>query len=318
MKRTGGTGAGRKSAPAPIRAVIPAGGFGTRMLPATKSMPKEMMPVLGKPTIQYVVEEAVASGIDEVVIVTGRSKRAVEDHFDGVPELSGFLRVKGKPEMLDLLTTIPAHARLFYVRQESPLGLGHAVLQAAPLVKEGASAVLLGDDIIVSERPVVRQLRDVHEQTGASVVSVQRVPKEEVSKYGIVETEDLGDGLHRIVDMVEKPSLDEAPSDLAIMGRYVFTPGILPHLARTKPGRGGEIQLTDAMRTLLKDEEIYCIEPEGRRFDVGNLAGWLEANVLMALGRKDLAPVVHHALSEAQAAASTAGGAKPQGRRQSR
>jgi UTP--glucose-1-phosphate uridylyltransferase len=268
-----------------LRAVIPAGGFGTRMLPATKSMPKEMLPVLDKPAIQYVVEEAAAAGCDEIVIITGRHKKAVEDHFDTAPELEAFLRSKGKQDLLERIRDPTGGARLFYVRQDEPRGLGHAVLQAEPLVRDAPFAVLLGDDIIRNARPVVAQLRDVHERTGASVIAVQRVPREEVSKYGVVATEKAEDGLVRITGIVEKPAVADAPSDLAVIGRYLFTPRILHHLANTRAGAGGEIQLTDAIQALLADEPVYCLEFEGRRFDVGSMAGWLEANVELARER---------------------------------
>ncbi|MFO1534067.1 MAG: UTP--glucose-1-phosphate uridylyltransferase GalU [Thermoplasmatota archaeon] len=276
----------------PMRAVIPAGGFGTRMLPATKSMPKEMMPVLDRPAIQYVLDEAVQSGIDEVVIITGRHKKAIEDHFDSSPDLEGFLRDSGRGKSLSLIQNAAGGARLFYIRQDWPKGLGHAVLQAAPLVEGRPFAVLLGDDIILGARPAIAQLRDVHERTRASVFCVQRVPSNEVSRYGIVETEPMGRGLHRVLDIIEKPSAEEAPSNLAAIGRYVFTPGLMPLLAKTKPGVGGEIQLTDAMRALAKKEELYCQEFRGRRFDVGSLEGWLEATLHLAAKRKDL----HHVL----------------------
>ena len=280
-----------------LRAVIPAGGFGTRMLPATKSMPKEMLPVLEKPTIQYVVEEALASGIEEMVVVTGRYKKAVEDHFDTAPELEALLEKGGKLEALQRIRETQ-RARLFYVRQDQPRGLGHAVLQAEPLVRDNPFAVLLGDDIIVNDPPAVRQLRTVFEKKGASVFCVQRVARSEVSKYGIVKTEDLGGGLHRVVDMVEKPAMDKAPSTLATIGRYLFTPALLPLLAKTKAGVGGEIQLTDAMRDLLAKEDVYCLEFQGRRFDTGSLAGWLEANVVLAARRPELASHLRALLGE--------------------
>jgi len=284
--------------PKPMRAVIPAGGFGTRMLPATKSMPKEMMPVLDKPAIQYVLDEAVASGIDEVVIITGRHKKAIEDHFDSSPELEGFLRDTGRTKALKLIEDVAGGARLFYIRQDWPKGLGHAVLQAAPLVEDRSFAVLLGDDIILDARPTIAQLRDVHEETKGSVFCVQNVEASEVSRYGIVETEPMGKGLHRVIDIIEKPSPEEAPSRLAAIGRYIFTPRLLPLLARTKPGVGGEIQLTDAMRALARKEEVYCQEFKGRRFDVGSVEGWLEATLHLAAKRKDLHGVLDSFLKD--------------------
>lgn len=266
-----------------MKAIIPAAGFGTRMLPATKSMPKEMMPVLGKPVIQYVVEEAAASGIDDVIVVTGRNKRAIEDHFDANPELEALLRAKANKAGLEELRKLAALPPLFYVRQAAPQGLGHAVLQAEPHVRGQSFAVLLGDDIITAKVPATKQLRARHEELGASVFCVQTVGVQDVSRYGIVETEKAGKGLHRVVDIVEKPSREEAPSRLAVMGRYVFTPALMPALAKTKPGVGGEIQLTDAIRALLKKEEVYCLEFDGTRYDIGTVDGWLDANVRLGM-----------------------------------
>ncbi len=273
-----------------MRAVIPAAGFGTRLLPATKSMPKEMLPVLAKPVIQYVVEEAAAAGIEDILIVTGRNKRAIEDHFDEAPELEAFLAAKGQTSSVDALRSTTRLGRLFYVRQSQPKGLGHAVLQAAPITGDQPFAVLLGDDIIVGAKPATQQLLDVFRRKGRSVFCVQRVPEADVSKYGIVETEPLGDGLHRVVDIVEKPPRHEAKSNLATIGRYVFTPTLMPLLADTKPGLNGEIQLTDAMRELLRHEDVYCLEFEGVRHDVGNLEGWLEATLSLAAADATLAP----------------------------
>ncbi len=264
------------------RAIIPAAGFGTRMLPATKSMPKEMLPVLDRPAIQYVVEEAAASGLEDILIITGRNKRAIEDHFDETPELEQLLEQKDRLRELEALRAISHLGHVFTVRQSRPLGLGHAVLQAWPHTRSDPFAVLLGDDIIVGERPATRQLLDVFEDTGASVFCVQNVARDEVSKYGIVETEHIEKGLYRVTDIVEKPAPEDAPSDLASIGRYVFTPALMPLLADTKPGHGGEIQLTDAIRQLIKQEEVYCLQFEGRRFDVGSLEGWLEATVALA------------------------------------
>ena len=266
-----------------MRAVIPAGGFGTRMLPATKSMPKEMLPVLDKPAIQYVVEEAVASGIRDIAIVTGRTKRAIEDHFDAAPELEHFLEQKGNRDALAGLRATNGLGNLIYVRQDWPRGLGHAVLAAAPVVEGAPFAVLLGDDIIVNPEPVTAQLRAAFERLGGSVIAVQRVAPEEASKYGVVAGEHEGDGLWRVTDIVEKPAPGEAPSDLAVIGRYVFTPEIVAHLRATEAGAGGEVQLTDAIRSLAQEQAVYALEFQGRRFDVGSLMGWLEANVAMGL-----------------------------------
>lgn len=266
-----------------MRAVVPAGGFGTRMLPATKSMPKEMLPVLDKPTIQYVIEEARDAGIEDICIITGRTKRGIEDHFDKAPELEHFLAEKGKSDVLAGLASTRDMGNLIYIRQDWPQGLGHAVLQAAPVVAHGPFAVLLGDDIIVGDTPVTRQLIEAHERLGATVFAVQRVPDEDVPKYGIVDAEPVGDGLHKVRGVVEKPALADAPSNLAIIGRYVFTPDIIDHLRATAPGVGGEIQLTDAMAAQIAAGDVYCLEFTGRRFDVGSVEGWLEANVALAL-----------------------------------
>lgn len=265
-----------------LRAVIPAAGFGTRMLPATKSMPKEMLPVLDKPAIQWVVEEAVGAGIDEIVIITGRHKKAVEDHFDAAPELDAFLRAKGKADVADRIADLAGGARILYVRQDVPRGLGHAVLQAEPLTRGHAFAVLLGDDIITGAAPVTKQLLDAHARTGSSVIGVQRVPDDEVSKYGVVAAEPVDGGLHRITQIVEKPAVGDAPSNMAVIGRYVLTPRLMELLQETPKGAGGEIQLTDAIAALLKEEDVYCLEFEGRRFDVGHMEGWLEANQELA------------------------------------
>lgn len=279
-----------------MKAVIPAGGFGTRLLPATKSMPKEMLPVLDKPAIQYVVEEAAASGLRDVLMITGRNKRAIEDHFDEAPELEDFLRRTGRHEALAQVAAISKLARIFYVRQAQPLGLGHAVLQAAPHTGDHPFAVLLGDDIVVGPRPATAELIDVFRAKNASVLAVQPVPREQVSKYGIVKTEPLGGGLHRIVDIVEKPSAEAAPSNLASIGRYVFTPGLMKELEGVKPGVGGEIQLTDAVRALLRKEDVYALELTSKRYDVGSLRGWLEATVGLAAGRAELTSAIESAL----------------------
>ncbi len=262
------------------------------MLPATKSMPKEMLPVLDRPAIQYVVEEAVAAGLDDILIITGRNKRAIEDHFDETPELEHLLEQKGRMADLAALQALSRLGHVFTVRQSRPLGLGHAVLQAWPHTRNDPFAVLLGDDIIVGERPATQQLLDVFEDTGASVFCVQNVGREDVSKYGIVETEHIEKGLYRVTDIVEKPAPEDAPSDLASIGRYVFTPALMPLLAKTEPGHGGEIQLTDAIRQLIREEEVYCLQFEGRRFDVGSFAGWLEATVALAVRDPALRAIV--------------------------
>lgn len=262
-------------------AVIPAAGFGTRMLPATKSMPKEMMPILDKPAIQYVAEEAFDSGLNDIILVTGRHKRSVEDHFDDVPELEHLLREKGRSEALALLRTVPEGASVTYVRQARPLGLGHAILQARNHVRDRPFAVLLGDDLIFGEDPVVAQLRRVYEETGCSVLAVQEVPDEDVGKYGIVEVQKTN-GHERLTRIVEKPSPDETSSRLASIGRYVFTPRIFEHLAKLEPGAGGELQLTDAVQSLIAQEEVLCLRFSGVRHDVGTIEGWLRANLVQA------------------------------------
>lgn len=281
-----------------MRAVIPAAGFGTRLLPATKSMPKEMLPLLEKPVIQYIVEEAVASGCQDIVVVTGRHKRAIEDHFDAAPELEGLLEGQGKDAFLEAVRGVGRGARFAYVRQERPLGLGHAVLQAAPFVRDAPFAVLLGDDVMEDSVPPMQRLREAHERTGATVLSVQRVPRQQLSRYGVVAVEEARDGLLRVVDIVEKPDPQEAPSDLAAVGRYIFTPAILDHLERTAPGRGGEVQLTDAIRALLREEEVYCLPFTGTRHDAGSLTGWLEATLRLARRRRDLWPLVEGLVAE--------------------
>lgn len=275
-----------------MKAVIPAAGLGTRLLPATKSMPKEMLPVLDKPMIQYVVEEAVASGIDEILIVTGRGKRAIEDHFDASFELEHHLAAQGKDDRLERVRDISDMARIHYVRQREPLGLGHAVLCSRQFVGEDDFAVLLGDDIFYGGPPVTRQLLGVYEDVDAPVFGVMDVPREEISRYGSIDGEPAPgrDGVYRVRDIVEKPSPEAAPSTLASMGRYIFTPRIFDHIEETPEGHGGEIQLTDAMARMAKKEEMFASTFEGRRLDVGNRLGFLEANVALALEDEDLAP----------------------------
>lgn len=278
------------------RAVITAAGMGTRVLPATKAVPKEMLPVADKPTIQYIVEEAVASGITDVTIVTSRTKRAVEDHFDDQPELREALEKKGDAKKLAVVNQ-PSHlARFSFVRQQAPLGLGHAVLMARSVIGDEPFGVMLGDDLIVNpSHPCLRQLIDVYERTGASVIAVMRVPHELISRYGAVTVDPAGqldERTFRVLDTVEKPPVDEAPSDLAVIGRYVFTPRIFELLERTAPGAGGEIQLTDAIRELSHQEPLYAYEFVGDRYDIGDPVGLLTTSVAFALMRDDLAPGV--------------------------
>jgi UTP--glucose-1-phosphate uridylyltransferase len=271
------------------KAVFPAAGLGTRFLPATKAQPKEMLPLVDKPIIQYVVEEAVASGLDEIIIVTGRGKRAIEDHFDAAFELEYYLQDRGKIEELAQIKTISELASVSYVRQKEPLGLGHAILCSLPLVGEEPFAVFLGDDIIVGEIPCMRQLLDVFKRQRGPVIAVERVPRERIHQYGVIRPKPLGGNVYEILDLVEKPSRETAPSDLAIIGRYVLTPDLFPILANTKPDPRGEIQLTNGLRTLRDKRPLYAVEFEGKRYDTGDKLGFLKATVEFALARPDLA-----------------------------
>jgi UTP--glucose-1-phosphate uridylyltransferase len=274
------------------KAVFPAAGLGTRFLPATKAQPKEMLVLVDKPVIQYGVEEAVASGVDNIVIVTGRGKNAIEDHFDVNVELESFLDQRGKKDQLAEVRKISQMIQLAYVRQGEPLGLGHAVLVTRTLVGDEPFAVILGDDVIDATPPALRQMIDVFERLDGPVLAVERVPMEDVSSYGVVaidESHDLGPGVHRITDLVEKPRREEAPSNLAIIGRYILTPDIFPALEATASDRTGEIQLTNGLRRLLKDRPLYACEIQGVRHDTGNKLGFLKALVYFALRRPDLA-----------------------------
>jgi len=277
--------------PTPVRkAVFPAAGLGTRFLPATKASPKEMLPLVDKPLIQYVVEEAVASGIQSVIIVTGRGKTDIEDHFDVSFELEQVLRDRGKEELLGQVRAISEMARVSYVRQREALGLGHAVLQARDFVGDEPFAVMLSDDIIDSEVPALKQLLDVYEKYDAPVIGTMQVAGEAISRFGALDVEEIEDGVYKIKDMVEKPAFADAPSDLAIIGRYVLTPDIFDELANTTPGAIGEIQITDAMRSLLKKRPFYAVRFKGTRYDAGDKLGFLIATVDFALKREDLAP----------------------------
>src|SRR5437016_5585199 len=274
------------------KAVFPAAGLGTRFLPATKAQPKEMLPLVDKPIIQYGVEEAVAAGVDNIILVTGRGKNAIEDHFDVSVELETFLEARGKRDQLDEVRKISNMINFAYVRQGEPLGLGHAVLVARELVGAEPFAVCLADDVIDADPPAIKQLIDVFQELGGPVLAVERVPRDEISSYGVIAIEPnsrLGDGIYRVRDLVEKPPKEEAPSDLAIIGRYVLTPDIFPCLAKTKSDRTGEIQLTNGLRTLLKARPIYACEVKGVRHDTGNKLGFLKAVVYFALRRPDLA-----------------------------
>lgn len=271
------------------KAVIPAAGYGTRFLPATKATPKEMLPIVDKPTIQYIVEEALESGIEDILIISGHGKRAIEDHFDSAPALEHELARKGKQDLLDVVretTDVNVH----YVRQKYMRGLGDAILCARSFVGDEPFAVLLGDDVVYHpERSALRQLIDIYEETGGSVLGCQIVSDEQVSSYGIVGGETLENRhLMRVFDMVEKPSLEEAPSRMAVLGRYIIRPEIFSILSETKPGKGGEIQLTDALKVLAQREAVYAYDFEGKRYDLGDKLGFLEATVEFALRRPDL------------------------------
>jgi len=259
--------------------IFPTAGLGTRFLPATKASPKEMLTIVDKPLIQYSVEEALASGMDEIIMVTGRGKRAIEDHFDISAELEANLKSAGKDEIYREISHISRMAEVVYVRQKQALGLGHAVACAAHWVGDEAFGVALADELIIAEIPAMQQLRQVHEKTAYSVIGLMQVPPHLVSRYGIVQTSQEEDGLLRLRDMVEKPQEKEAPSDLAIIGRYIFTPRLMELLADTKPGKQGEIQLTDAVARLATEEPVYGVIIEGKRFDAGNPLGFLMANV---------------------------------------
>ena len=275
------------------KAVFPAAGLGTRFLPATKAQPKEMLVLVDKPVIQYGVEEAVQSGANNIIIVTGRGKNAIEDHFDIAVELESYLQQRGKTELLKEIRKITDQINVSYVRQGEPLGLGHAVLVTQNLVGDEPFAVILGDDVIDADPPAIKQLMDVFERVGGPVLAVERVPMEDVSNYGVVKVDEaapnLGRGVYRIADLVEKPRREEAPSNLAIIGRYILTPDIFASLKATTSDRTGEIQLTNGLRHLLRSRPIYACEIDGVRHDTGNKLGFLKALVYFALRRPDLA-----------------------------
>ena len=274
------------------KAVFPAAGLGTRFLPATKAQPKEMLALVDKPIIQYGVEEAVQSGVPNIIIVTGRGKNAIEDHFDVAVELEGYLEQRGKTEQLEEIRNITAAINVAYVRQGEPLGLGHAVLVTKNLVGDEPFAVVLGDDVVDASPPALRQMIDVYERVQGPVLAVERVAPEEVSSYGIVavdESEALGRGVYRVKDLVEKPRREDAPSTLAIIGRYILTPDIFAALEATAGDRTGEIQLTNGLRRLLRERPVYVCEIDGVRHDTGNKLGFLKATVYFALRRPDLA-----------------------------
>ena len=270
------------------KAIIPAAGLGTRFLPATKSQPKEMLPIVDKPTLQYIIEEAVASGIEEILIITGRNKKSIEDHFDKSVELELELEQKGKQEMLEMVRDIANMVNIHYIRQKEPKGLGHAIHCAKSFIGDEPFAVLLGDDIVDNEIPCLKQLINAYDEYKTSILGVQEVAKEDTNKYGILDVKHIEDRVYKVKDMVEKPDVDKAPSNVAILGRYIITPAIFDILENQEPGKGGEIQLTDALKTLGKQEAIYAYNFEGRRYDVGDKFGFLEATIDFALKRDNL------------------------------
>jgi UTP--glucose-1-phosphate uridylyltransferase len=271
------------------KAVFPAAGLGTRFLPATKASPKEMLPLVDKPLIQYSVEEAVASGCESMLIITGRDKTAIEDHFDIAFELECTLREKGKEDLLHEIHAISELARITYTRQKQALGLGHAIYQAKDFVGDEPFAVLLADDVVDAKRPALRQMMDVYEKYNGPVIATMQVEGEAISRFGVIDADEIEPGVFRVNDLIEKPPFSEAPSDLAIIGRYIFTPDIFDAIEQTKPGSGGEIQITDAMRILVSKRPLYALKLDGRRHDAGDKLGFLIATVEFALKRDDLA-----------------------------
>ena len=271
------------------KAIIPAAGLGTRFLPATKAQPKEMLPIVDKPTLQYIIEEAIESGIEEILIITGRNKKSIEDHFDRSVELELELEHKGKVEMLEMVKSISNMVDIHFIRQKEPKGLGHAIYCAKSFVGNEPFAVMLGDDIVYNEgKPCLRQLMDCYDEYKTSVLGIQTVPDGDVDKYGIVDGLKIEGNVTKVKGLVEKPSVDEAPGNMAILGRYIITPSIFEILERTKPGKGGEIQLTDALLELMSEEAIYAYNFEGRRYDVGDKLGFLEATVEYVLRKPEL------------------------------
>ncbi len=270
------------------KAIIPAAGLGTRFLPATKAQPKEMLPIVDKPTIQYIVEEAVASGIEDIIIVTGRTKKSIEDHFDKSVELERELELGGKEELLKIARDVSEIANIYYIRQKQPRGLGHAIYTAKTFIGNEPFAVLLGDDVITSEKPVLKQMIEQYEQHQGTILGVQTVPKEDMPMYGMVTGHKIGDRIYQMDDIIEKPPLTEVTSNIAALGRYILTPEIFTFLEKQEIGAGGEIQLTDAIKKLVDIQDVYAYDFEGRRYDVGSKMGFLEATVEFALARPDL------------------------------
>ena len=281
-----------------MKAIIPAAGLGTRFLPVTKAQPKEMLPVIDKPIMQYVVEEAVAAGADAVLLITGRGKKVIEDHFDRSVELEQMLTDSGKNEQLELVQEVSNLAKLFYVRQKEPKGLGHAVACGAPFISDEPFYVLLGD-VIVPRMDVLPRLQQVYERYGSSVIAVEPVSPELVSRYGVIDGEEVEPGVFRLKGLVEKPAPAEAPSNLAVLGRYLLTPRVMELLQNTAPGVGGEIQLTDALTALLAEEELYAVEvPAKSSYDTGNVLAWLETNIILALQHDEYASEIRRVLAD--------------------
>ena len=270
------------------KAIIPAAGLGTRFLPATKAQPKEMLPIVDKPTLQYIVEEAIDSGIEEILVITGRNKKSIEDHFDKSVELELELEKSGKQEMLDMVRHISDMVNIQYIRQKEPRGLGHAVLCAKSFIGNEPFAVILGDDIVDSEKPCLKQLIDIYNEYNTTILGVQQVKREDVNKYGIVNGKQIDEKLHLIKDLVEKPDIENAPSNIAILGRYILKPEIFDVLENQKPGKNNVIQLTDALKTLSETQAMYAYEFDGKRYDVGEKFGFLQATVEFALKNKEL------------------------------
>lgn len=283
----------------PVRkAIFPVGGMGTRFLPATKAMPKEMLPIIDRPLIQYAVEEAAAAGIEEFIFVTGRGKHAIEDHFDESVELNHLLNEQGKDDILaDIRGWMPKPGQVFYTRQMAPLGLGHAVWCARHLIGDEPFAVLLADDLVLSKTPCLKQMLDVYGETGGSVVAVVDVPREHTDRYGILDVNHDDGRLASVKGLVEKPAPADAPSTLSIIGRYILQPNVFRWLDRQEKGKGGEIQLTDAMASMLEDGPFHGVRFEGRRFDCGNKIGFVEATLALALSRPEMAPAVREIIA---------------------
>lgn len=270
------------------KAIIPAAGLGTRFLPATKAQPKEMLPIVDKPALQYIIEEAVESGIEEILIITGRNKKSIEDHFDKSVELELELEKSGKLELLEQVRKISEMANIHYIRQKEPKGLGHAIYCARYFIGNEPFAVLLGDDIVYSQKPCLKQMIDVYNEYRTTILGVQKVSDDDVSKYGIVDVKQIEDRVYKVKGLVEKPAMKDAPSNMAILGRYIISPEIFGILEQTEPGKGGEIQLTDGLKALAQREAMYAYDFEGRRYDVGDKQGFLEATVEYALRNTEL------------------------------